>query len=155
HSIGNAQIAPRCILFNQVDRVFRVFWISALSTVLYAQVNITGRVVDETGAGISGARVELRPEADAPAVTASSDTAGNFKLQAPAAKQYGIRAERLGFYLYRGRLENLEAGSHELVITLNHLQEFSDHVDVVYSPPAIDPKEPADRKELDNKEIQA
>src|SRR5215467_10052839 len=101
-----------CILISQVGLVFRVILVLALSTGLYAQVNITGRVVDETGAGISGARVELRPDADAPAVAASSDTAGNFKLQAPAAKQYGIRAERFGFYLYGGKVENLQAGSH-------------------------------------------
>ena len=111
--------------------------------------------MDETGAGIAGARVELRTDPDSTAVTASSDTAGNFKLQAPAAKQYLVRAERLGFFLYRGKLENVDSGTHELVITLNHVQEFSDHVDVVYSPPAIDPKQPAERKELDNKEIQA
>ena len=134
--------------------MFRVFCFLALSTGLVAQVHISGRVVDETGAGISGARVELRPEADAPAVAASSDIAGNFKLLARPAKQYEVRAERLGFYLYRGRLENLQDGSNELIITLNHVQQFSDHVDVVYSPPAIDPKQPADRKELDNTEIQ-
>ncbi len=134
--------------------MFRVFCILALSTGLFAQVNISGRVVDETGAGISGARVELRPDADAPAVTASSDTAGNFKLQAPPAKQYSIRVERFGFYLYRGLLD-LQNGSSELIVTLNHLQEFSDRVDVVSSPPAIDPKQPADRKELNNTEIQS
>ena len=135
--------------------MFRLFWLVALSASLYAQVTISGRVVDETGAGIAGARIELRYAPDAAPVAASSDAAGNFKLQAPTASEYSIRAERLGFYLYRGRLENFQSGSSELIITLNHLQEFSDHVDVAYSPPAIDPRQPADRKELDNTEIQA
>src|SRR5207302_1561815 len=119
---------------SQGGRLFRVVWILALSTGLYAQVKISGRVVDETGAAVAGARVELRADADAPPLAASSDTAGNFQLQAPAATAYEIRAERLGFYLYRGRVATLEAGSSELLITLNHLQEFSDHVDVAYSP---------------------
>jgi len=34
---------------------------------------------------------------------ASSDLAGNFRLNLPAAGEYAIRAERLGFYLYQGQ----------------------------------------------------
>ena len=63
-----------------------------------------------------------------------------------------MRAERLGFYLYQGTAHSLAPGS-ELIIVLNHLQEFSDRIDVTYSPPAIDPSQPAERKELDNTEI--
>lgn len=86
---------------------------------------------------------------------ASSDPAGNFGLHLPAAGEYSIRAERLGFYLYQNRSQQFSSGPTELIITLNHLQEFSDRIDVTYSPPAIDPKQPADHKELDNTEIQA
>jgi len=121
---------------------------------LCAQVSIAGRVVDETGAGIGGARVELRAAADNQIRTASSDRAGNFQLALPAAGDYTIRAERLGFYLYQGHSRHFEAGPGDLTIVLNHLQEFSDHVDVVYSPPAIDPAQPSERKELDNTEIE-
>ncbi|HYW46377.1 MAG TPA: carboxypeptidase regulatory-like domain-containing protein [Bryobacteraceae bacterium] len=123
------------------------------------QVNISGRVVDETGGGIAGARVELRP-AGAPSgpgasLVASSDLAGHFHVNLPAPGDYFIRAERLGFYLYQGRAQTFGAGSTEVTIVLNHLQDFSDRIDVTYSPPAIDPKQPAERKELDNTEIQS
>ena len=122
---------------------------------LPAQVGVTGRVIDDTGAGIPGTRLEVRPaDGGAPAV-ASSDPAGNFALNLPAAGEYAIRAERLGFYLYQRRSQAFTLGPTELTITLNHLQEFSDRIDVTYSPPAIDPKQPADHKELDNTEIQA
>src|SRR5262249_36022985 len=124
----------------------------ALPCLLSAQVAITGRVVDETGAGVDGARVELRAAAGT-AVAASSDRAGNFRVNLPAAGEDSIRAERLGFYLYQGKPREFGPGGGELTITLNHLQEFSDHIDVVYSPPAIDPAQPAERKELDNTEI--
>ncbi|HEY2014304.1 MAG TPA: carboxypeptidase regulatory-like domain-containing protein, partial [Bryobacteraceae bacterium] len=128
---------------------------------LEAQVTVAGRVIDDTGSGIAGARVEVRPVSpSAPAapqnpVVASSDLAGNFTLKLPAAGDYVIRAERLGFYVYQGRSQAFGEGSTELTITLNHLQEFSDKIDVVYSPPAIDLQQPSDRKELDNTEIQA
>src|SRR5437016_3992524 len=122
-----------------------------LPGLLAAQVAITGRVVDETGAGVDGARVEMR--AAGLAFAASSDRAGNFRLPLPAAGEYTIRAERLGFYLYQGKPRTFESGPSDLTITLNHLQAFSDRIDVVYSPPAIDPAQPADRKELANNEI--
>ena len=126
-----------------------------MSPWLAAQVAVTGRVIDDTGAAIAGARVELRPIEGGPATVASSDTAGIFKVNLAADGEYSIRAERLGFYLYQSKSQPFAAGSAELTITLNHLQEFSDKIDVTYSPPAIDPKQPADRKELDNTEIQA
>ena len=124
------------------------------SASLCAQVPVSGRVIDENGAAIQGARVELRTEDSRLAVVASSDAAGNFRLVLPAAGEYAIRAERLGFYLYQNRSQTIQPGSTELNITLNHLQEFSERIDVTYSPPAIDPQQPADRKELDNTEIQ-
>ncbi len=122
---------------------------------LQAQVSVTGRVVDETGAGVAGTRIEVRPaDGGAPAI-ASSDKAGGFKVVLPSAGDYSIRAERLGFYLYQRRSQEFVPGGAELTITLNHLQEFSDRIDVTYSPPAIDPTKPADHKELDNTEIES
>jgi hypothetical protein len=131
-------------------RAIFVWW--ALPCLLSAQIAITGKVVDETGAAIEGARVELRA-AGGPPVSASSDRAGSFKVTLPADGEIAIRAERLGFYLYQGKPRRFEPGPGELTIVMNHLQEFSDHIDVVYSPPAIDPAQPSDKKELDNTEI--
>jgi hypothetical protein len=119
-----------------------------------AQVAIAGRVVDENGAAVDGARVELRAAAGAFSATASSDPAGNFRVSLPAAGEYHIRAERVGFFLYAGRGQEFEAGSHQLTIRLNHLQEFADRIDVTYSAPAIDPQQTSERKELTNTEIQ-
>ena len=122
----------------------------------YAQVPVSGRIVDETGAGVAGVRVEIRPapEGGAPLV-ASSDDAGNFRVTLPTAGDYHIRAERKGFYVFEMRSQHFDSAEHQLTIALNHEQEFSEHIDVVASPPAIDPQQPSDRKELDNTEIQA
>src|ERR1035437_6921093 len=66
---------------------------------LDAQVAITGRVVDENGAAVDGARVEWRA-VDGGIVTVSSDPAGNFRTSLPAAGEYAVRAERLGFFVF-------------------------------------------------------
>jgi hypothetical protein len=121
---------------------------------LHAQVAITGRVVDENGVGIGGARVEMRASAEAPAMVVSSDPAGNFRASLPAAGSYSIRAERPGFFLYTNRGQEFESGANQLTIRMNHQQDFADRVDVVYSPPAIDPQQTSERKELNNTEIQ-
>ena len=73
---------------------------------LHAQVAITGRVVDENGAAVDGARVELRA-AEGGVIVASSDQAGNFKASLPAAGDYAIRAERLGFFVFTNTRQGL------------------------------------------------
>jgi hypothetical protein len=126
----------------------------AACAALHAQALVAGRVVDDTGAGVGGVRIALRaPDADP--VTASSDPAGNFSLALPHEGEYAIRAERLGFFVYQGAAQGFVTGPNQLTITLNHLQEYTERVDVTYSPPAIDPEQVSDHKELDNAEIQA
>ncbi len=128
-----------------------------LCAVLPAQVSIAGRVIDENGTAIPGARIELRPSA-APAaalpVIASSDAAGNFRTTLPTPGEYALLVERLGFFLYTNRAQSFEPGASQLTIRLNHLQQFADKVDVTYSPPSIDPRQTSERKELSNAEIQ-
>jgi hypothetical protein len=131
-----------------------VLSIALACAVLQAQVSVSGRVVDETGATVAGARVELSLPG-APATATSSDATGNFSLSLPAAGEYDIRVERQGFYLYQGKGQHFEEGESHLSVTLNHTQEFSERVDVTYSPPAIDPQQASAHKELDNTEIQA
>jgi hypothetical protein len=121
----------------------------------YSQALLSGHVVDETGAGIASVRVEVRSSAAGSFVVSSSDRAGNFKIVLPEAGEYTIRAERLGFYVYQSPPKWFETGPSDLTITLNHLQEFADRIDVTSSPPAIDPQEPQERRELDNTEIQS
>ena len=115
---------------------------------LHAQVKLSGRIVDENGVAVEGARVEV----GAPGVVARSDAAGSFSLTLPQAGEYPARAERLGYFLFTGKVA-LREGDNQMVITMNHLQEFAESIDVVYSPPAIDPQEPADEKRLTNVEI--
>ena len=120
-----------------------------------AQVVVSGRVVDETGAGIASARIAAKPSGGGVPVAASSDLAGNFTLAAPTAGEYDLRVEREGFYVFTRPGQRFDEAQSQFVITLNHQQEFPEKVEVKDSPPGIDPQQPADRRELTNTEIQA
>ena len=119
---------------------------------LRAQVSVSGKVVDETGVAVAGARVELRSKSTEAAVAAVSDRAGNFTMQVAASGEFAIRAARPGFFLYFGGAQ-FDEPANQLIIALNHLQEFAESIDVKYSPPAIDLQEPAEKKQLENVEI--
>jgi len=79
------------------------------------------------------------------------------QLPLESARRRGVlhARERLGFYLYQGHGQRFDAASAQLTIELNHQQEFSERIDVAYSPPAIDCSSPPIHKELSNAEIQA
>jgi Carboxypeptidase regulatory-like domain len=119
---------------------------------LQAQITVSGKVLDETGVAVAGARVELRSKSSEAAASAISDRAGNFTLRLPGSGEFAIRAERQGFFLYSGGVQFGQA-ANQLTIALNHLQEFAESIDVKYSPPAIDLQETADQKQLENVEI--
>jgi hypothetical protein len=119
-----------------------------------AQVAVSGRVLDETGAAVGGATVELKPASGGPELATSSNLAGNFSVSLPAAGEYEIRAERQGFYQFHAG-QRFDDATALLTISLNHQRELSERIEVTYSPPAIDPQQASDHKELDNTEIQA
>ena len=118
-----------------------------------AQVSVSGRVIDETGAGVQGARIELRAGESTVPVVASSDVAGNFKATLPEPGRYAVLAERQGFFVFRAAEQHFDTPVSQLTIKLNHQREFSEKVDVIASPPVIDPQQPADHKAIDTAEI--
>ena len=119
---------------------------------LPAQVLVTGRILDENGAPVPGARLEFRSVAG-PVTISASGVAGRFLVTLPAAGDYTLRVERQGFYLFEERARHFERAS-ELNVTLNHRQEFADKIDVTASSTVIDPAAPAAEQELDNTQIQ-
>jgi hypothetical protein len=117
-----------------------------------AEVSVAGKIADENGLAVPFAKVELRSKPSSPAVAAISDIAGGFSLKAGLPGEYLIHAERQGYFVFDGKTE-LRSGSNQLHLTLNHLAEFFQSVDVAYSAPAIDYDQPAEQKQLTNVEI--
>lgn len=116
-----------------------------------AAVSVAGRIIDENGVAVKGARFEATSAAGT--FTATADDAGDFKVQLPAAGEYQVHAQQSGFFVYSGRAVLFQEGANELNITLNHLQELTEKVDVSYSPPAIDPQQTEEQKDLNSVEI--
>jgi hypothetical protein len=117
-----------------------------------AEVTVSGRIADETGLAVAFAKVELRGAASSTPTIATSDIAGGFSALLNASGRYRIHASRTGFFVFDTETE-LQEGSNHVQITLNHLQELFQSVDVDYSPPTIDPQQTAEQKQLTSIEI--
>src|SRR5262249_42649730 len=89
-----APVLARIDFVMRVARSICAFAVLAWQSAAAAPLAVTGRVVDENGVAIAGARVGL--SSGAIAVTAISDTAGSFNLEVPSAEvpspgEYQIR----------------------------------------------------------------
>ena len=122
-------------------------------------ITINGKVVDETGAPVQGARVSASPAAATPqpggknsTESATSDAAGVFHLDIPVEGAWQVHAEHEGFFVFNNVAADLDSDS-TLEIHMNHLKELAESVDVRYSPPVIDPEQTSDTKHLDAPEI--
>ena len=117
-----------------------------------AEVNLAGKIADENGLAVPFAKIELRAEPSGATLATESDISGGFTLKLPGPGVYRVHAERPGFFVFSGS-SALEEGSNQLHLTLNHLQDFFQSVEVPYSAPAIDPEQLAEQKQLNSVEI--
>ncbi len=92
-----------------------------------------------------------RPETQAEFKT-ESDYAGHCQLAGLPAGGYELRVEKEGFYALAK--QDVRVGETEsLEVTLNHLQEYRESVNVVASPPGIDPAKTTSSEKLTSREI--
>lgn len=120
---------------------------------LQARVRVEGRVVDENGAAVGGAHIEFRNPILIQAPSVVSDSQGRFSIELPAPGSYSLYAERPGFFVVDRSPVDLDEGVNEITVTLNHLRELVESVEVVYSAPLIDPAETSEQKQLNSIEI--
>jgi hypothetical protein len=109
-------------------------------------VTVEGRVLDDNGNPVSGARVTIQGGA-----AATSDATGAFRISV-AEGTYRVSAQEDGFFLFEKR-ELIVDRDTTLEIHLTRLKELTESVDVRYSPPVIDPEHTADTKALQSPAI--
>jgi len=109
-------------------------------------------VVDENNVAVPAAQVTLT-EAGGPAVSrGETDHAGRRLFRDLHYGNYELRVAKEGFYEVIEK--EVRVGETERAeVTLNHQREFSESVNVIYSPPAIDPAKTTSSKELTSSEI--
>jgi hypothetical protein len=108
-------------------------------------------IVDENGAAVPSARITLTPP-QAPPQHGETDYAGRKDFSGLVPGDYSLQVEKEGFFAVTQRgIPVGELASAE--VTLNHIREFTEQVNVVYSPPAIDPAKTQSSETLDSQAI--
>jgi hypothetical protein len=108
-------------------------------------------VVDENGTAVPSARITLTPPQGTP-LLGETDYAGHKEFSGLLPGDYSLHIEKEGFFaVTQPGIPVGEVASAEL--TLNHIREFSEQVNVVYSPPAIDPAKTQASETLNSEEI--
>ena len=107
------------------------------SATAQASAELRVSVVDENGTAVASARVALIP-AQGLVVKGETDYAGRKIFSGLAPGACSLLVEKDGYFAVTqpgipvGKVATAE-------LTLNHVREFSEQVNVIYSPPAIDP----------------
>jgi hypothetical protein len=104
--------------------------LTLLPLLAIAQVHIAGRVVNETNAPVSGAKVVLRDVQSTKRYSAVSDPTGAFSLQTPAAGEYLLNVDREGFYVLSDRKVAIAGPSFDLQVSLQSVHEMESSINV-------------------------
>ena len=131
--------------------VFFALFFLVPSTPAIAQ-ELTGRVIDENGRGVVGARITLTLGLATP-VSVLCDDAGRFQFASISPGTYELRAEKEGYYATISHALRIEEHPAPLEVVLNHQQEYEEKVDVIYSAPVIDRQQAAATNTLTAKQI--
>ncbi len=119
-----------------------------------ASQNILVTVVDENDVAVTSALVFLQTSPEAVALPSVTDFAGHCEFSDLSAGTYQLRVEKQGFYSVTLTLPAVQPGAApNIEVTLTHQQEVREVVDVVESPPAIDPAQVTDQEQLTGVDI--
>jgi hypothetical protein len=114
--------------------------------------NLVVAVADENGIPVAGVHVSITGIAAQAIAKGETNYAGRREFSGLALGTYKVQLEKEGFY--NAAQDDVQIPAVErLEITLNHVQEFAETVDVTYSPPAIDLTETAKSETLTSREI--
>ena len=113
--------------------------------------NILVTVIDENEVAVPSALVFLQASPEAVALRCVTDFAGHCEFSKLSAPAYQLRVEKQGFYAVT--LATVQPGAAHIEVTLSHQQEVREVVDVIESPPAIDPAQIAAQQTLSGLDV--
>jgi hypothetical protein len=120
-----------------------------------AQIELTGRVVNETEAPVAGARVTVRTGDTAAAVNfwlAQTEPNGTFKIILPAHGYYQVSVEREGYYELKNQPVEA-AASRNITLVINTLREVFQSVDVKEAPSPVNIDQNQNQEHLTGTEV--
>jgi hypothetical protein len=109
-------------------------------------------VTDENGVAVGSARVQLQAPPPAMAMRCATDFAGHCEFTNLSRGTYELRVDKSGYYALVQRGVQVTVPINVDVV-LSHQQEAREVVNVVESPPAIDPAQVSGKEELTSAEI--
>ncbi|MGA9307551.1 MAG: carboxypeptidase-like regulatory domain-containing protein, partial [Candidatus Sulfotelmatobacter sp.] len=113
---------------------------------------LTITVTDENGLAVSSARVQLQPPPPALPLRCSTDFAGHCEFTDLSPGTCELRVEKAGFYA--AVQPDVQVGlTANVDVTLSRQREAREVVNVVESPPAIDPAQISAKEELSGEEL--
>lgn len=107
----------------------------------------TGIVRDENGVPVESAQIKFETTGGQSFRT-QTDGAGHFAFRNLPAEDYTVEAAKPGFFLFILRNFTVHPGPNQLSVTLNHVQELHEKVEVTASENQIDPQDTAQRSTL-------
>jgi len=119
------------------------------------QVTISGRVVDENNVPLAAAEVTLKRAGPAPntRVTLTTDPTGTFHAAPQQPGAYLVSVEHVDFFSLVDRPVDLHDGANEMVLTMNHVRNTSESVDVRAQPSPIDIEQTDGERRLSGPQI--
>jgi hypothetical protein len=109
-------------------------------------------VTDENGVAVASARAQLQPPAPALAWRCETDFAGHCEFNNLSPGAYELHVEKIGYYASSQSLVQVDLTGN-VDVTLSHQREAHEVVNVVESPPAIDPAQISSKEELTGSQI--
>ena len=109
--------------------------------------NILVTITDENGVAVPSALVFLQASTQAATLRCVTDFAGHCEFSNLSAATYQLRVEKQGFYSVMLPTIQTSAAAN-IDVTLAHQQEVREVVNVVESPPAIDPAQVSAEEQL-------
>ncbi len=135
--------------------VVLIAWLMA-SGAVWAQdgIPLAGRVVNENGEPLEGARIILRPAGNPEAeIQAYTNPAGEYRTTVPEPGEYRADVECKGYFALHDAPVTLAAEPSQTDFTLNRIREVFESVDVSATPPPINMETTQTQETVTGREI--
>ena len=142
------------MLWFPFRRLILISLLGLVCAVCRAQTALTLSVTasDENGVAQPSVRVSLQFAGSNAVFKQETDFSGRCRFPDLSPGAYELRAEKEGFYAL-AQVVQVSSATGAIEIELHHVQEVKEEVNVVESPPAIDPEKIADTRSLSGLDI--
>src|SRR5579864_3297166 len=143
---------PRSMLTRRSICLFSILVISASAAFAQFTASIQGEVKDQTGAGVSKAKIVLANTATGGTAIATSDDSGNYRFVSLAPGKYKITAEAPGFSRSEANVTLLTEQNLDVPIALK-VGSASESVVVSAEAPVVDTADSRTQLTIENRAV--